>query len=119
MVQMEYRVEPARADEFVRAMEEVGRSRRRHGAVEWWLFRDSADPARFVETWMNETWGEHLRQHERVSAADRELEARALDCLVDKKTPPARHFVPPAPCPSCDAAASVVQAGMLGGGSRL
>jgi predicted MFS family arabinose efflux permease/quinol monooxygenase YgiN len=118
MVQVEFLVEPGRVEEFVRAMEAVGRSRRRYGAIQWWLFRDSAEPTRFVETWVQETWGEHLRQHERVSVADRELEARAIACLVEKTTPPARHFLPPLPCPSCDSAATVVQAGMLGGGGR-
>jgi MFS family permease len=115
LVQVEYAVRTERIEEFVGLMNELGRSRRRHGAIEWWFFRDSAEPGRFVECWMNETWGEHLRQHERVSVSERELEERAIACLVDAARPPARHFVPPGPCPSCDASASVAQAGMMGG----
>ena len=51
--------------------------RRRNGAYFWELFHDSADPSRFIECFMDESWVEHLRQHERVSVADREIQQRA------------------------------------------
>ena len=35
---------------------------------------DAAQPDRYVESYMVESWAEHLRQHERVTVADRELE---------------------------------------------
>ena len=35
--------------------------RRRNGACFWQLFHDSEDPARFVETFMDESCVEHLR----------------------------------------------------------
>jgi Transmembrane secretion effector len=38
------------------------------------LFEDAADPARFVETFLVESWLEHLRQHERVTNADRVMQ---------------------------------------------
>src|SRR5262245_10987760 len=69
MVQVEYNVDPSRADAFRSTMGEVGRNRRRDGAVQWWLFQDTADPSRFVETWIEPTWAEHLRYHERVSVS--------------------------------------------------
>ena len=34
MVQVEFQVEPGRVEEFLRAMEAVGRSRRRYGAIQ-------------------------------------------------------------------------------------
>jgi hypothetical protein len=40
------------------------------------VYRDVADPERFVETFHVESWAEHLRQHERTTRADRELETR-------------------------------------------
>ena len=52
--------------EFVAAMQAVREMRRRNGAYFWQLFHDSADPTRFVECFMDESWVEHLRQHERV-----------------------------------------------------
>ena len=66
MVTIEYRVQPDKRAEFVTAMQAVREMRRRNGAYFWELFHDSADPARFVECFMDESWLEHLRQHERV-----------------------------------------------------
>lgn len=37
-------------------------------------FEDAAEEGRIVETFMVESWLEHLRQHERVTNADRVLQ---------------------------------------------
>ena len=66
MVTIEYRVQPDKRAEFVAAMQAVREMRRRNGAYFWELFHDSADPTRFIECFMDESWLEHLRQHERV-----------------------------------------------------
>jgi hypothetical protein len=58
-------------------MREVRLERLRDGALRWELFQDPADPQRYVETFLVESWVEHLRQHERVTLTDREAEARA------------------------------------------
>jgi predicted MFS family arabinose efflux permease len=65
LVTVSYRVPPAAHGEFVEMMRRVERDRRRGGAKEWGLYRDLADTDRFVETFEVNTWGEHLRQHER------------------------------------------------------
>jgi hypothetical protein len=38
------------------------------------VFEDAAQEGRFVETFLLDSWLQHLRQHERVSNADRELQ---------------------------------------------
>src|SRR5262249_25272064 len=95
MVQVEYVVDPTRADAFRTTVAELGRSRRRDGAVEWWLFQDTADPSRFVETWIEETWGDHLRNHERVSVAQKELEEKLSESTRSGSTIAARHYIAP------------------------
>jgi MFS family permease len=95
MVQVEYLVDPPDAEAFRVAMAEVGRSRRRSGAMEWWLFRDTSEPSKIVETWIEPTWAEHLRYHERVSVAHKELEDRAKRFLRKGTRPSTRHFVVP------------------------
>jgi MFS family permease len=95
MVQNEFVVDAPKADDFRIAMAEVGRSRRRNGAMEWWLFRDTSDPSKFVETWIEPTWAEHLRYHERVSVAHKELEERAQRLTRNGFRTSTRHFVVP------------------------
>ncbi len=77
MVTIEYRVQPDKRAEFVAAMQAVREMRRRNGAYFWELFHESSDPARYVECFIDESWLEHLRQHERASVADREILDRA------------------------------------------
>src|SRR5207248_141203 len=72
MVTIDYRIRLEKRVEFVEAMQAVREMRRRNGAYFWQLVHNSEDPAHFIETFMDESWVEHLRQHERASFADRE-----------------------------------------------
>src|SRR5436190_23471217 len=100
MVQVEYCVDPPRVDAFRTAMAELGQRRRRDGAIHWWTFQDTADPSRFVETWIEAAWAEHLRNHERVSVAHQELERRIHGLTRRGSTIMTRHFVTPEPASS-------------------
>jgi MFS family permease len=93
MVTIDYHVQPAHRAEFVTAMQAVREMRRRNGAFFWELFHDSADPAHFVESFMDESWVEHLRQHERASVADREIQQRAKRFLVEGTQTRSRHLL--------------------------
>lgn len=79
-VTMEYLIDEADVPAFVRLMEETRRSRLRLGALTWGLFRDTANPRRFVEYYVDENWTEHLRHFDRASEADVRLrdQRRAL-----------------------------------------
>ena len=93
MVTIEYRVQPAKRTEFVAAMQGVREMRRRNGAYFWELFHDSADTARFVECFMDESWIEHLRQHERASVSDREIRQRAKQFMVEGESTRSQHWL--------------------------
>jgi len=93
LVTIRYRVQPDKRSEFVAAMQDVRKMRRRNGAYFWQLFHDSEEPTQFVETFMDESWMEHLRQHERVSVADREIQRRAKQYLVEGTTTKSSHFL--------------------------
>jgi MFS family permease len=71
LVTIEYRIDPADRIAFVDAVVQLSQERRRNGAFEWGLFEDAAEAGRFVETFLLDSWMEHLRQHERVTQADR------------------------------------------------
>lgn len=65
----------------------------RDGAYRWGLCNDSAVPSRFVETFVVESWAEHLRQHERVSVADREIEEIVRAFHTGPGSPIITHFL--------------------------
>ena len=72
LVTVTYEVPGDDVHAFADAMRLVERHRRRTGAYRWGLFRDLAAPDQFIETFVVESWGEHLRQHRRTTAnADR------------------------------------------------
>jgi MFS family permease/quinol monooxygenase YgiN len=90
---VEYRIDPKTAPEFLQAMKEMKRIRQRDGAIRWNLLRDTADPQRYVETFVTESWVEHLRQHERVTAEDREIERRAQSFNLGPKPGKITHLI--------------------------
>jgi quinol monooxygenase YgiN len=73
-VTIEYRIEAANAPAFIQAMDAVRRLRRRDGALRWELLQDTESSEQFTETFVVESWAEHLRQHERVTMSDRAVE---------------------------------------------
>jgi quinol monooxygenase YgiN len=92
LVTVEYRVDPVHADAFTEAMDEIERLRRRDGAIRWGLFQDAADPLRWVETFVVESWVEHLRQHERVTMSDLALRERVY-ALIEGGTAKVSHLI--------------------------
>jgi MFS family permease len=93
LITVEYRIDPMHAVDFARAMREVRLERLRDGALRWDLFHDPADPNRYVETFLVESWVEHLRQHERVTQADREAETHARALHSGPTPPTVSHLV--------------------------
>ena len=79
LIAVHFTVAPERQHDFLTAMDQLRRSRRRTGATRWELYRDGEHPERFVEIFRVPTWDEHLRQHEgQLTAADRTIEEAAL-----------------------------------------
>ena len=72
-VMVEYVIEPKNAEAFVELMQASRRSRLRAGASSWALFRDPANPGRYVEQWVEESWLELLRHRDKATESEREL----------------------------------------------
>jgi predicted MFS family arabinose efflux permease/quinol monooxygenase YgiN len=88
MVTVEYRIDPARAGEFRELMfNESRRSRLRHGALSWELLHDIAEPGRFLEVIVDESWTDHLRRFDRVTAGDIALRDRKLAFHLGEEPP--------------------------------
>jgi MFS family permease len=93
LVSVSYRVAPADAEAFAARMQDLRRVRLRDGAVDWVLERDLADPDRYVEEFHVRSWGEHVRQHERLTQADLSLELEVRDLGAGGGQPPVTHLV--------------------------
>jgi MFS family permease len=91
LVTVEYRVKPDQISEFIRTMHQYGRVRRRDGASRWGICRDLEAADRYLETFVVSSWAEHLRQHDRITRADRQLEERLGKCTVGE--PAVRHLI--------------------------
>ncbi|MGB6489053.1 MAG: MFS transporter [Steroidobacteraceae bacterium] len=82
MTTVEYRIDPANRVRFLKALYRYSRAKRRDGAYDWRLFEDPAEDGKFVETFMTDSWLEHLRLHARVTKADRLQEAIVQRLLI-------------------------------------
>jgi hypothetical protein len=70
---------------FLAAMARLAHERRRDGAYAWDMFEDTGEKGLFLETFRVESWVEHLRQHQRVTHADRVLQEQ-IHRLLDRPT---------------------------------
>jgi MFS family permease len=91
LVTVEYNVAPEDVREFIKAARRYGRIRRRDGAQRWGIFRDLENTDQYLETFILSSWAEHLRQHERLTSADREVEEQLYRRVRGK--PKVRHLI--------------------------
>jgi MFS family permease len=94
LVTIEYRIDPARADDSRAVMQESRRARMRLGALSWELLADVHDPRRFVEYFVDESWAEHVRRFDRFTAGDVALRERRMSFHVGEEPPQVSRFVP-------------------------
>ena len=93
LVTVRYQVRARHDEAFVRAMQNYGRIRRRDGASWWNVFRDLEHADMFLETFLVTSWAEHVRQHERFTRDDHEVEAQVR--LHLEAEPVVEHFIQP------------------------
>jgi MFS family permease len=91
LVTAEYVVLPGRNSEFTKTIHQYETIRRRDGAYRWGIFHDTKAGNRYLEIFLVDSWAEHLRQHERLTRADIQLEQRLRGYLV--ADPEVRHLV--------------------------
>ncbi len=91
LVTIEYSIIAEQESTFLKAMRQYSRVRRRDGAYQWGIYRDIEANNRFVEIFLVHSWAEHLRQHERQTNADRELEEQVYSYVAGE--PKVRHLL--------------------------
>jgi len=92
---LEYRVDAADRGAFLEALHRLAQQRRRDGAYGWAVFEDAAQAGRFVETFYVASWLEHLRQHERVTQADKALQEQVNAFHRGEGRPSVSHLIVP------------------------
>ena len=93
LITVEYRVPTEQAANFIQAMDAMRSFRRKDGAISWGLFRDLADPERYLETFLDATWADHMRQHARVTVEDQAIEEYAFSFQQPGVRPVATHLI--------------------------
>ena len=93
LVTIEYRIDPARAPEFKTLMQHSRRARLRHGALAWELFHDMGEPGHYIEYFIDESWVQHLRRFDRVTAGDVALRERRLAFHIGAEPPKVSRFI--------------------------
>jgi hypothetical protein len=85
VVAIEYRVLPEHAAEFVVAINELGRVRRRNGARGWSVSQDIDATELWIERFESPTWTDHLRWRTRPTESDQEVRRRIGRLIVGEK----------------------------------
>jgi hypothetical protein len=93
LIAVEYEIDPARIAEFRAGMKEVERIRRRDGALSWGLFSEPGVDGKYREEFLVESWVEHMRQHERVTVADKAAEERIRALLKEPGALRVTHYL--------------------------
>ncbi|GAA0023890.1 MFS transporter [Bradyrhizobium diazoefficiens] len=92
LITVEYQINPEKRDGFLAAIRDLGQQRQRDGAYSWDVFEDAAASGRFLETFMVASWLEHLRQHQRVTNADKVVQD-AIREFGAAGEPKVTHFI--------------------------
>jgi MFS family permease len=91
LVTVEYFVDAQHASAFVHTMQQYEHVRRRDGASRWGLYHDTEIADRYLETFVVGSWAEHLRQHGRLTQADRKLEDHVYSLV--RHQPRVQHLI--------------------------
>jgi len=93
LVTIHYDVPEENTPVFLDAVRRLGTHRRRDGAFAWGVFEQTEQRHRFIEAFWIESWLDHLRQHDRVTGADRLLQSEIRALLVPGSKPDVTHYV--------------------------
>ncbi|HTO93000.1 MAG TPA: MFS transporter [Bacteroidota bacterium] len=93
LITVTFKIDPAKAQEFIRAAHELGRVRRRDGAIRWAIYSDPTDPSRYMETYLVESWLQRQRQIERFTVADHAIRSRVFSFHIGPEPPGVSHMI--------------------------
>lgn len=92
MVVVEYEIDLHDAPAFREALEKLRVFRYQDGVMQWGFFVDVADPRKYREVYFEESWGAHLRHHERVTEFETEVASKVYEFHRGEGMPPVYHY---------------------------
>lgn len=93
MVMIEYKIAERDKQDFHEAARHLARIRRRDGAYAWGLMEDIEKQEKVIEWFLVESWAEHLRQHNRISHHDADLQKTVTRFHQGPDEPVVNHFL--------------------------
>jgi len=93
LVSVQYEIPESRVAEFMAAMADRHRIRRRDGAHHWTLMRDISNPRQWVETFEIPTWVDYVRLHARTTHADAPVGDRIRALHAGAEPPLVRRMI--------------------------
>lgn len=92
LVTVEYDIALEDAPAFREALEKLRAFRYQNGVLQWGIFVDIAEPTKYREIYLEDSWGSHLRHHDRVTAHETELAQEAYKFHRGPEMPPVIHY---------------------------
>lgn len=96
LITIEYNIDPADEADFLSAVNRLSAERYRDGAFQWGVQQDAANSDRFVEWFLVSSWSEHLRQHERMTRHDADIQNEVRRFHRGPDAPRVEHLIAPA-----------------------
>ena len=93
MICIDYQVVQEDREAFLEAIYALRPARLRDGAFHWAIYEDTAQPGVFVESFMEGSWAEHLRHHERVTRSDVPLQEAVRSFHRGEEPPLVSHYL--------------------------
>ena len=95
MVSIRYELQQPCIPKFLQLMQSLSKARQRDGAYDWNLLQDMSTHHTYVEFYKLHSWLDHLRQHERISNQDAQIQHDIHALLGQGTKPVITHFVNP------------------------
>ncbi|GHC70942.1 MFS transporter [Pseudorhodoferax aquiterrae] len=92
-IEIGYRIRAEDASAFLEATSLLRAHRKRDGATFWRVYRDLADPSRYVERFIVSSWADYLHQRARHTQADHELEAQVRAFVLPGEAVEMKHYL--------------------------
>ena len=93
VVTIEYRIDESQVLEFLTAMGDRKRIRRRDGARHWSLLRDLSEPDLWIERYDSPTWLDYVRQNQRMTEDDAAVSDRIRSLHRGPDKPRVRRMI--------------------------